>query len=302
MKKNFPYSFHVLAICIAAALWGIDGVLLTPHLYRLKPSYVVFIIHAVPFLLMSIFLFKEFKFIKTFNRWDIFLFSLLAITGGSLGTLAIVKALFLVHFQKLTIVVLLQKLQPVFAILLSVIFLKERIKKSFLIWALIALVSAYIMSFGLKLPSADFSSSAMIAYAFALVAAFFFACGTVISRRLAQKFSFKTSTFYRYAFTTLIMLFWVLLTNDIRFMAQTSQIQWLVILIIALTTGSGALFLYYFGLKRVKASVSTICELCFPLTAVIVDFILHGNQLLLIQWLSVIVLIFSILQISRHYS
>lgn len=302
MKKDFPYSFHVLAICIAAALWGIDGVLLTPHLYRLKPSYVVFIIHFVPFLLMSVFLFKEYKQIKTFNRWDIALFTLLALTGGSLGTLAIVKALFLVHFQKLTIVVLLQKLQPVFAILLSVIFLKERIHKSFIIWALIALLSAYTMSFGLKLPSADFSGTALLAYAFALAAALFFACGTVISRRLAQKFSFKTSTFYRYAFTSLIMLIWVLVTQDIRFVAQTSQTQWLVILIIALTSGSGALFLYYFGLKKVKASVSTICELCFPLTAVVVDFALHGNQLMLIQWISVVVLIFSILQISRHYS
>lgn len=53
-------------------------------------------------------------------------FFLVALFGGSLGTLSIVKALFLVNFHHLTVVTLLQKLQPVFAIILARIILKER--------------------------------------------------------------------------------------------------------------------------------------------------------------------------------
>jgi drug/metabolite transporter (DMT)-like permease len=301
MSKEKNYLFHILAICLAAALWGADGILLTPHLYQLKPGFVVFAIHFLPFMLMNLFLFREYKQLAHFKRNDYLLFGLLALTGGSLGTLAIVKALFLVHFQKLTVVVLLQKLQPVFAICLSVIFLKEQINKRFVLWSVIAVLSAYIMSFGFKLPKADFSDTAMLAYFYAILAALFFGTGTVISRHIATKFSFQTATFYRYGFTAFFMLFWVIFTGDISNYGQTNLTHWLVILIISLTTGSGAIFLYYYGLKKVKASISTICELCFPLTAVVLDLVLHGNQLSLAQWIAVIVLVVSILMISREY-
>ncbi len=53
--------------------------------------------------------------------------ALVSLTGGLVGTLAIVKALFLVNFDQLSVVVLLQKLQPLFAISLAAVLLRERI-------------------------------------------------------------------------------------------------------------------------------------------------------------------------------
>ena len=41
------------AICLAAALWGLDGVVLTPRLSNLAVPFVVFLLHAVPFGLMQ---------------------------------------------------------------------------------------------------------------------------------------------------------------------------------------------------------------------------------------------------------
>ena len=58
----------------------------------------------------------------------ILIFTLIALTGGVIGTAAIVKALFLVNFQELSVVVLLQKLQPVFSILLASLILNEKLK------------------------------------------------------------------------------------------------------------------------------------------------------------------------------
>ncbi|MCB5251032.1 MAG: DMT family transporter [Candidatus Cloacimonadales bacterium] len=298
MKKNSILP-HIIAICIAASLWGVDGVILTPKLYQLDVSFVVFIIHFIPFVLMSIFLFKEYEKLKYFTKQDFFLFTLLAIAGGSLGTLSIVKALFLVNFQKLTIVVLLQKLQPVFAITLSIIFLKEKVNIRFIIWASVAVIAAYIMAFGFELPEADFSNNAIKAYLYAAAAALFFASGTVISRKIATRHSFHTATFYRYGFTTLFMLLIVSSFGTITNITQATFNNWIVIVIISLTVGSGAIFLYYFGMLKVKASVATICELFFPLTAVILDLILHGNQLTIIQWFATALLIISILAITK---
>ena len=73
------------------------------------------------------------------------MFFLLSLFGGAVGTLAIVKALFLVNFKALTIVVLLQKLQPVFAITLAALLLGEKLKRNFLLWSALAITAGYFL-------------------------------------------------------------------------------------------------------------------------------------------------------------
>ena len=72
---------------------------------------------------------EEIKNIKKLQKNDLFFFFCVALFGGCLGTLSIVKALFLVNFKHLTVVTLLQKLQPIFAIILARLLLKEKLKK-----------------------------------------------------------------------------------------------------------------------------------------------------------------------------
>ena len=124
-----------VAISISAMLWGLDGIVLTPRLYNLDVGLVVFILHALPFLIMNLFLYKEYRFIKLLTRKEIIYIFLVALMGGALGTMAIVRALFLVEFRDLTIVVLLQKLQPLFAISLAALLLKEKLRRNFILWA-----------------------------------------------------------------------------------------------------------------------------------------------------------------------
>ena len=81
--------------------------------------------------------------------------------------------------------------------------------------------------------------------------------------------------------------------------ASVSSHQWMIFLIIAFTTGGAAIFLYYYGLKKITASVATICELAFPLTAVVLEYFIHRNILGPVQWIGVAVLIFSIVKVSR---
>ena len=75
--------------------------------------------------------------------------------------------------------------------------------------------------------------------------------------------------------------------------------NWLIFLIIAFTTGSGAIFLYYYGLTRIRASVSTICELFYPVSAVIFDYIFNGVILSGFQLISALVMMFAVFMISR---
>lgn len=286
------------AIAIAAIMWGFDGVVLTPRLYNLDVRFVVFILHCIPFILMNIFLYKEYKRMKSFAKSDIILLVLISMAGGVIGTLSIVKALFLVNFNHLSVVVLLQKLQPVFAILLSAILLHEKISRRFIIWAIPAIIAGYTLVFGFNFPYSQEGDRNLLAAMFALLAAFGFGSSTVLSKMALAKYSFKTVTFYRYGLTSLIMLVLVSVNGLFVQFHLTSKLNWVLFVIIGLTTGSGAILLYYYGLTRVRAIISAVVELMFPVSTIVFDFLINKSVLSPVQWVSAGVMVFSMLKIN----
>lgn len=279
-------------------MWGFDGIFLTPKLYNLKVAYVVFILHAIPFTLMNIFFYKDYRYFSNFTLKDYLVIFLVALLGGAVGTMAIVKALFLVNFEKLTVVVLLQKLQPIFAIALASVLLKEKLKKNYILWASVAILSGYFLTFGWSYPDFNAKSNIIFASLFALLAAFSFGSSTVLSKMALGRFPFQTATFFRYGFTTVITLIIIILTGTYTELAKTTISNWTIIIIIVFTTGSGAIFLYYYGLTRVKAMVATICELLFPVSAIVFDYIFNHTVLSPVQWVSAAVLLFSVIRLN----
>lgn len=293
LKKLAP-----LFIIIAAALWGLDGIILRPSLYSLPVPLVVFIEHALAFLIMLPFFIREFKEVRKLKKGDWGAFILVAILGGAIGTMAITKALFYVNFINLSIVILLQKFQPLFAILLAWLILKEKLPKKFFAWAGLAIIGGYLVTFGLETPSLSTGEKTIAAALFSLLAALSFASSTVFSKRAIQKISFRMGTYLRFGITSLVMLLIVIGTGDINNINQINLHQFITFLIIVFSTGGLAIFLYYYGLKQVTASVSTICELAFPLSAILLEYLIRNNLLSWAQWVGVIILIYSIYKVS----
>ncbi len=285
-------------VALAASLWGFDGVFLTPKLSNLDVVFVVFILHFIPFLIMNLFFYKEYSYLRKFTQQDILWFSLIALTGGAIGTIAIVKALFLVHFQQLSVIVLLQKLQPVFAVILAFIILGERPQRKFYVYATLAIVASYFLTFGLNIPTFTKDNDHLYAILLSLLAAFSFGSSTVFSRKVLNKFPFQVSTFFRYGFSTIVLFFFLLFFGDLNSFSLASKGNWFFLVLISLTTGSGAIFIYYYGLRKIKASVATFAELMFPVSAIIFDYFLNGKILSVVQWIAAAVLLFAILRIS----
>ena len=299
-KNNFRQGvWGAVSISFAAMLWGLDGIVLTPRLFNLDVRFVVFVLHLLPFLLMTLFLPRKYRNIKGIGRAEWVSLFLVALAGGAIGTMAIVKALFLVNFQKLTIVVLLQKLQPVFAIALATLLLKEKLRPAFYFWASLAIIAGYFLTFGWSLPHVEGGQNYLFAALYSLLAAFAFGSSTVFSKKALGALSFPAATYLRYGLTALIMLPVVLISGKMHQFAEATMFNWLIFIVIGLTTGSGAIFLYYFGLKRVKASVATVCELFFPISAILFDYLSHGTVLTTVQWVSATVMIFAIVNLNR---
>lgn len=288
----------VTAICVSASLWGFDGVVLTPRLYNLDVSFVVLMLHLIPFTLMNLFLYKEYKNAKEFQVKDWAALIGISLFGGALGTLSIVKALFLVNFQHLSFVVLLQKLQPVFAIGLAALLLKEKLRPGYILWGGLAILAGYFLTFGVHAPEINTNENTLKAAFYALTAAFSFGSSTVFSKIALNKCKFTTATFYRYGITSIIMLLIVSFSGKWQSFSAITPTNWLIFVCIALTTGSGALFLYYYGLTKVKAIIATICELLFPLSAILFDYLINDSVLSPVQWLSALVMLISIINLN----
>src|SRR3990167_8378865 len=138
------YSGPIFVI-VAALLWAFDG-LIRQHLYTLPPITIIFFEHL--FGLIILFPFVTKLVLKTrFTKREFWLLVLISILSGLLGTLWFTTALGKVHFISLSVVFLLQKLQPIFAISSAAIFLKERFEKGYIKWAVLALISAYFVTF-----------------------------------------------------------------------------------------------------------------------------------------------------------
>lgn len=288
-----------LFVILAASLWGLDGIVLRPALYTLPVALVVCIESGVIALLLTVALARRLPELRALDRRDWLSFLAVALFGGVIGTMSITKALFYVDFVNLSIVVLIQKLQPVFAIALAALILKETPGRRFYGWAVLAVAGAYLMTFGMHLPVMGDGDKTVVAALFALMAAAGFGSSTVFGKRALRNISFALGTYVRFLLTALLMLAVALGTGDIAAVDQVSDAQVIILVLIVFTTGTPGIFLYYYGLKRITASVATICELAFPLTAVLLEYLVRGNTLGPLQWMGVGILFVSIVQVSK---
>ena len=290
-------GFGPALIVIAAVLWGLDGIL-RRSLFSLSPIIIVFYEHLIgAFIIAPFFLSQWKKEMLTRKEWLAIIF--VALLSGVLGTLWFTTALAKTNFIPFSVVFLLQKLQPLFAIATAALLLKERITIRYAGWAFLALVAAYFVTFpGGVVQRAD-GNGTMIAALFALGAAFAWGSSTAFSRYTLLNHSHTVITGLRFFLTVPLALLFVMGLGKVSELGALGGSQFARLLIIALSTGMVALWIYYRGLKHTQAKVSTILELAFPLTAVLIDIVLYDTVLAPSQYLAAAVLLFAMYRVSR---
>jgi len=286
-----------LLIIIAALLWAFDG-LIRQHLYTLPPITIIFFEHLIGLVILSPFVFK---YVKTavIEKRDWWLMVLVAVLSGLLGTLWFTSALGKVHFISLSVVFLLQKLQPIFAITTAVIFLKEKFEREYLIWAPVALISAYFVTFPNGVVNLETGEGTLLAGIYALGAAFAWGSSTTFSKMLLGRVRAEVSTFYRFLFTLVVALPLLFIFGLSSSLSEPTSTQFMWLVLIALSTGMVALLIYYKGLAKTPVHITTILELTFPFIAIMLDFFINGTILSATQWVAAFVLVASIYKIAK---
>ncbi len=292
-------AFGPLFVIIAALLWSFDG-LLRINLYSLPPAVIVFyehIIGAVVLLFLSRYWFKELKKL-TRKEWIAIL--AVALFSGALGTMLYTAALGKIQYSQYSVVVLLQQqLQPIWAILTAAILLREKVSKKFILWAIVALVAAYFISFKDLTVNLNTGSETAMAGLLALLAGVLWGSSTAISKFVLNKVSFLAATALRFLLAPVFALLIILASNQGTALTAITFSQLQTLLIITFSTGMLALGFYYYGLKKTPARITTLCELVWPASAILIDYFVFGKVLSWTQIFGVALLLVAIYQVTK---
>lgn len=298
MQLQKVLSYGPVLIVIAALLWAFDGIL-RRSLYSLPPITIVFYEHLIGSLILAPFLVKGFQLKKmTKQVWGLLVG--ISLLSGLLGTLWFTTALAMTNFIPFSVVFLLQKLQPLFAITTAAFFLREKITKSYAPWAALSLIAAYFVTFPNGVINVSTGAGTLGAALFALGAAAAWGSSTTFSRMVLKKITHTQATSWRFTLTTIFSLVAVFILGAQSSLSSVGGAEVTRLLTIALSTGMVALWLYYRGLAKTEAKVATLLELAFPLVAVFIDMVLYKSFLQPSQYLAALVLVFAMYQVGKE--
>jgi len=287
-----------LLIFIAALLWALDGVL-RRFLFDLPPALIVLLEHVIGLVVIAPFFIRAWKEEAPLTPKEWGAAGVVALLSGVLGTLFFTAALLMTGFISFSVVYLVQKLQPVFAVGTARLVLRERVGKTYLFWAGLALLTGYFVTF----PGGVVNFGAGGAYVFAALLAFLAAVAwgssTAFSRYLLLSRGNTFVTGLRFLLTVPLALLAAWALRALPALPSVTPTHLLILLAIALSTGMAALWIYYRGLRTTPVAVSAVVELAFPLTAVFVDYFLYHTVLDWTQYLAGAVLLFAMYRVAR---
>lgn len=290
-------SFGPLLIFIAAVLWGLDGIL-RRSLYGLPPITIVFLEHLIGAIIIAPFLYRAWKQ-ETLTRKEWWAIGLVSLLSGVLGTLFFTTALLKVNFIPFSVVFLIQKLQPIFAIITAWIVLGERVSKKYLIWAALALGAGYFVTFPGGAVNWQDDRAHVVAAMFALLAAIAWGSSTAFSRYTLIGHSNTLITGLRFLITAPLALACVFILGAAPSLSAVTPVELSTLVLIAISTGMVALWIYYRGLRTTPVRVSAIVELAFPVTAVFIDYFVYDVTLAGSQYLAALILLFAMYNVAR---
>jgi len=282
MRKNKPYA---MLIVFAAFLWSL-GAFFRRKLFGIPPATIVFYEHLISVLLILPWSPRFFKEYKKLTKKDWLVMLLVGLVGGTLGTLFFTSALGMVNNISYSVVVLLQQTQPIFAVILAVIFLKERFNKEYVFLAIAALITAYFLAFPGYKQVILYNGQEVQAIFLALAAAAAWGSGTVFGRMMLGKLSFVALANLRFLIVLPSIFILSIILNQTYPITAISFTQWQQIIAIAIFGRIVAFIAFYKGLQYTEAKIATFAELADPVGAIIIGYFLLGERLTLIQWLS----------------
>jgi drug/metabolite transporter (DMT)-like permease len=277
----------VFFVVFACALWALDTLIRYPLVGKgIDPVVIVTFEHAF---LTACFLPTLFRGIPRAGELkvaDVASFLIIGGLGSAFATVCFTEAF---RYLNPSMVILLQKFQPVVAVSLAAIVLKEPLPRPFFIWGAVSLLGALLVSSPdiVKVwsvlstnPAGLASDVAIDGYGLVAISVLCWGAATVFGKRLSMV-GFEPGAIMAGRFFTgmVVLCFIAPWGQDFIFADPTDYGRLLVMGVMMLV----AMLAYYRGLQRLPAKVCAVVELFFPLMAVVLNWFILGSQLTEVQ-------------------
>ena len=272
----------MVLVAIAAALWGLDPILRKPLASSTSATTIVFGEHVVLVVLTLPLLLPALRAMLQAGSRTVAASVAVGAGASAVATILFTDALF--HSDFITPVVL-QKVQPLVAVIGAALLLGERPRPRFAWFLVAALLGLWLVNQPHPL---DPTAKGLRPVVESLLAAILWASGTVLGRYLSRDLEFQHILSLRFFFG---------LIGSAAALPIMGTSAWsnghdsLLIVYLAVVTGLLALALYYFGLQRTPAVMSSLAELTYPVIAVIAGIYAYNQHLRWTQWIGVAVII-----------
>ncbi|MFS0869004.1 DMT family transporter [Paenibacillus xylanilyticus] len=287
-------------VVLGAALWGVDPLFRIILLQTMTSTQIVLVEHIIVSLIAIPVLWKFRADLKNLRarHWIAVIF----ISWGGSALATVLFTLALTHNDPNT-VLLLQKMQPIFAIVLAKILLKETLPRRFGWLFIVALIGTYLLTFGFTLPLGNWNNWIHAGSLLSLGAAALWGGSTVMGRLMLGQTRYETVTSLRFVVALPLLIFMTWNEGAAWTLPSGTGEQAAVALNIlgqALLPGLLSLLLYYKGLSSTKASVATLAELSFPMAGVLVNWIAFRTLITWEQLLGFILIWVALFAISKQ--
>lgn len=269
----------VVLVAVAAAMWGTDPIIRKTMSGTTSATTIVFGEHVILAALTLTLLLPALRAVLRAG-WS---YVAAAVVVGA-GASAVATILFtdaLIGHSDFVTPVVIQKLQPLVAVAGAALLLGERPRSRFAWFFLPALAGFWLVNQAHPL---DPSARGAVVIAEATGAAVLWALGTVLGRYLARELEFQHVVTLRFFFG---LLGSAIALPVMGASAYSNGHDTSLILYLALVTGLFALTLYYYGLQRTPAVLSSLAELTYPAVAVIAGIYAYDQHLRWTQWIGV---------------
>ncbi len=282
-----------LLVAAGAALWGTDGLFRRALAFEMPATKVVFWEHVI---LVAVTLPLLIRFWR--NRPQLTGKDMAAILFVGAGASAVATILFTQAFTygDPTTPLLIQKIQPVVAVLGAYLLLGERLLPRYGWYFLAAVTGGWLIAFP---DPFDVGVSQVAPALYAFGAAALWAMGTVLGKHLTKKVPPNELTSVRFAVGLPTAFIILVVRGEAGDAMNLTFSDFGALILLSLVPGLAALMLYYRGLKTTPASSATLAELAFPLTSILIGWVAFDRVLSGSEWAGIILLSATIVVMTR---
>jgi len=268
-KSNLP----LLAIALSCLIWGAASPIFKLALTNISPFTLAYFRFSLASLILFPLAYKKLRV----ERSDFLKFLFIGLLGITVNITFYFFGLRLTSSISTSIII---ALEPVFILLASLIFLKEKPKNNIWLGIIISLIG-FLIVIAKTLTNGDKTGS-LLGDSFIIIAVMAYAGQTIFTKELSQKYEAITITFWSFIIGTISFIPFLLFdASNPEWLKDLSYKGILGILYGAVFSSATAYFLYNWGIKHIEVSKTAVLNYLNTISGVIIAVIFLHESLTL---------------------